>query len=144
MRVCIVGSESAKFTPETEASARQIIRHCLRPGDVVVSGGCHLGGIDLWAIEEAKALGLDWVEHLPKHRSWEGGYKQRNLNIAQDSDRVVCITVRCLPGNYTGMRFSNCYHCNTDKHVKSGGCWTVKQAIKLGKAGDVFVVGDLP
>src|SRR5574341_741827 len=130
MRVGIVGSEAAKFTPETENLARQTIRACLRPGDVVVSGGCHLGGVDTFAVEEAKALGLEWVEHLPAKHTWEGGYKQRNLKIAQDSDRVVCITVAALPANYTGMRFSRCYHCNTDKHVKSGGCWTVKQALR--------------
>ena len=140
MRIGIVGSEASKFTPDAEQRARIVIRHCLRPGDVVVSGGCHLGGIDKWAIEEAQALGLEWVEHLPAKRQWEDGYRERNLAIANDSDRVVCITVRRLPDNYTGMRFSKCYHCNTDQHVKSGGCWTVKQALRLGKAGDVFVV----
>lgn len=141
MRVGIVGSEAAKFTAETEGYARALIRDQLSPGDVVVSGACHLGGIDTWCIEEARAMGLDIVEYRPLVRSWEAGYKPRNVLIAQDSDRVVCITVRTLPPTYTGMRFKLCYHCGTDAHIKSGGCWTVKYARSLGKTGEVFVVG---
>lgn len=140
MRIGIVGSEAAKFDPRTEQLARAIIRQNIGPGYIVVSGGCHLGGIDIWAKEEAVQMGLQVIEHLPKNRSWSGGYKPRNLLIAQDSDRVICITVRGLPPEYRGMVFDYCYHCNTAKHVKSGGCWTVKQAIKMGKAGEVIVV----
>jgi len=140
MRIGIVGSEGAKFTPETEAKARAIIRSLLKPGDVVISGGCHLGGIDVWAVEEAKSLGLEFVEHLPKTLTWAGGYKARNVKIARDSDKVVCITVKKLHDGYTGMRFDYCYHCGTSEHVKSGGCWTVKKARQLGKLGEVIVV----
>lgn len=139
VRIGIVGSEAAKFTPETEAQARAMIRQLLQPGDVVVSGGCHLGGIDIWAAEEGRLLGLEVVEYLPSVRAWSG-YKARNMRIARNSDRVVCITVKALPINYTGMRFEYCYHCGTTDHVKSGGCWTVKQARKLGKIGEVLVV----
>jgi hypothetical protein len=140
MRIGIVGSEGAKFTPETEAAARNLIRGLLKPGDVVVSGGCHLGGIDIWAAEEGRAMGLEVIEHLPEHRSWENGYKVRNIKIARDSDKVVCITVEKLPGSYTGMTFEMCYHCMSDTHVKSGGCWTVKYAKKIGKEGEVLVI----
>ena len=142
MRIGIVGSEGKKFTPETEAYARALIRDLLHtldgqvdPTTVVVSGQCHLGGIDIWSVEEAKALGLDYKEHPPKIHAWEGGYKQRNLEIALDSDQVVCITLKVLPPTYTGMTFNLCYHCGTKDHVKSGGCWTTKQARILGKRG---------
>jgi len=57
MNIGIVGHETAKFTAETEAKARAIIRHLLDhegTDDVLVSGGCHLGGIDIWAEEEAE------------------------------------------------------------------------------------------
>lgn len=135
-----MGSEGAKFTPVTEASARSLITSMLRPGDVVISGGCHLGGIDQWAAEEGHSLGLEVIEHLPAKRQWEGGYKQRNLKIAQDAEQVICITVKEFPPDYTGMRFPYCYHCQTDTHIKSGGCWTVKQAIRLGKIGEIYVV----
>lgn len=141
MKIGIVGSEGAKFTPTTEAVARALIRSLLVPGDVVVSGHCHLGGIDIWAVEEARAMGLpDPIEFPPKTRAWTTGYKPRNLLIAQTADQVYCITVRTLPEGYTGMRFPLCYHCRTTDHVKSGGCWTVKQARMMGKPGKVLVV----
>lgn len=137
-----MGSEAAKFTAKTEAKARDIIREILgRPGvDTVVSGGCHLGGIDIWAVEEAKAMGLHTVEFLPAERSWNGGYKIRNENIANNSEETICITVRELPPGYAGMRFKLCYHCGTTDHVKSGGCWTTKYARSIGKPGYTIVI----
>lgn len=138
----IVGSEQAKFTPETEERAREVIRRYLASGryDGVTSGGCHLGGVDIFAREEANALGLDFTEFLPVEHSWDRGYKPRNMKIARLADEVICITVRELPPTYTGMRFKLCYHCKTDTHVKSGGCWTVKYAQSIGKKGEVIVV----
>ncbi len=148
MRIGIVGSEAAKFTPETEARAKSVIRSMLNTGDAVISGGCHLGGIDIWAAEIGREMQLEVIEHLPTNKSWAGGYKARNLAIVRDSDKVVCITVAKLPDTYTGMRFPLCYHCKpvADKlgiefvdHVKSGGCWTMHQARKAGK-GHLLVV----
>jgi hypothetical protein len=142
--VGIVGSEAAKFTLSAEKLARETIERIIdahRP-QRVVSGGCHLGGIDIWAEEVSRGRGIPTVIHLPERRSWSGGYKERNLRIATDSDIVYCITVKTLPDGYHGMRFSRCYHCQTDSHVKSGGCWTVKQAISLGKEGQIIVLGD--
>lgn len=144
----IVGSEAAKFTPHTEQLAREkihdLIVRAMNFADrvVVCSGKCHLGGIDIWAVEEAHALGLTTVEHPPKVMSWERGYKPRNMQIAKDSNEVVCITVKELPPGYTGMRFKLCYHCGTNAHVKSGGCWTVKYAQSLGKPGHIEVIGE--
>lgn len=142
MTIGIVGSEAKKFTPVTEEKARAAIRHLIQTADLVVSGGCHLGGIDIWTIEEAKKLGKPTKEYLPLRRTWEGGYKQRNLLIARASDLVACITVEELPAGYDGMRFKGCYHCPADapKHVKSGGCWTMKQAQKLGKKTALVVI----
>lgn len=140
MRIGIVGHESAKFTAATEAEARAIIRACLNPGDVVVSGACHLGGIDIWAVEEAKKLKLAYKEYPPKKLSWEGGYKERNIEIAKDSDIVIVIVVKELPASYKGMRFSGCYHCHTTDHVKSGGCWTGNAATYLKKPAFWFTV----
>ncbi len=138
----IVGSESAKFTDATKGSAISEIYDLIQStrATKVVSGGCHLGGIDAWAIRAAKDLGVDTHEYLPKTRSWNGGYKQRNMAIAEASDFVVCITVKELPPNYKGMRFPYCYHCKTDEHIKSGGCWTVKYAKSLGKKTEVIVI----
>jgi hypothetical protein len=128
MRVGIVGHEAKKFTIETEEKAREIIRSLLSPNDILVSGGCHLGGIDIWAEEEADKLGLEKEIHLPAIRKWEGGFKQRNLMIANTSDIVHCIVVKEYPEDYVGRIFNYCYHCKTSDHIKSGGCWTAKRA----------------
>jgi len=143
----IVGSEQAKFTVETERLARLTIRRLIidawKDGKtpIVVSGECHLGGVDIFAKEEASSLGCLYQGFAPKSLDWTRGYKPRNMQIARASDRVVCITIRELPVGYTGMRFKSCYHCCRNDHVKSGGCWTVKYAKSLGKVGDVVVVG---
>ena len=145
MKIGIVGSEEAKFTPETQAKARAYIRLLLSDPRVTgaVSGECHLGGIDIWAREEAEALGVPFTPHPPATLNWSDGYKPRNLKIAQDSDVVVCITLKELPETYTSMRFpQGCYHCKTppEHHIKSGGCWTMKQAEKMGKKGYLKVI----
>jgi hypothetical protein len=141
MIVGIVGSESIKFTAKGRADAEQMIVEILCEPSVteVVSGKCHLGGIDIWAAEIGQALGLTVTEFPPEVQSW-WAYKKRNLRIAEHSDIVHCITVDRLPESYTGMRFNLCYHCGTNGHVKSGGCWTMKQAIKIGKIGKLHVI----
>jgi hypothetical protein len=141
MKIGIVGSEAIKFNELTKIDAQEMINRLIMMPNVteVVSGGCHLGGIDIWAAELGRKLHLKVTEFIPETLSWEG-YKKRNLQIASHSDIIYCITVDKLPDSYTGMKFKLCYHCKTDKHVKSGGCWTVKQAIKMGKPGSVIVI----
>jgi hypothetical protein len=134
MKIGIVGHAGDKFTPASEARARAIIRDLLTPvGSELVSGGCHLGAVDVWAEEEARALGIEQRIFRPATLSWAQGFKPRNLLIAQHSDVVHVIVVDRLPASYVGLRFSLCYHCGTRTHVKSGGCWTAKQAKMLGK-----------
>lgn len=129
MHIGIVGHEAAKFTPVTEAAARILIARLLAPLDAIcVSGACPLGGIDVWAEEIAISLGRQTRIFAPATPSWESGYKPRNILIAQTSDVVHNIVVAELPPTYAGMRFQRCYHCRTDAHVKSGGCWTAKLA----------------
>jgi hypothetical protein len=144
VRLAIVGSEAAKFTPETEAIARLRIRQMCDRWHVteIDSGDCHLGGIDRWAAEEATVRGIALREFPAAVHRWSGpgGYQERNLLIAHRCTHAVCITLARLPESYTGMRFKLCYHCGTDEHVKSGGCWTVKKARELGKPGRIIVI----
>lgn len=142
MRIGIVGSEAAKFTAETEAAARKEIRRLIQDATLVVSGACHLGGVDIYAAEEAVKARIDLHEYPPATLKWEDGYKQRNLQIVENSDKVVCITVRELPEGYGGMRFDRCYHCGNSQppHVKSGGCWTMKQARLAGKETELIII----
>lgn len=114
-------------------------------GDTIVSGACHLGGIDIWAEEAAKAHGRPTLVFPPKRQSWLGGYKDRNLLIAKASDIVHVVVVATLPQHYQGMRFSCCYHCvrggaNGHNHVKSGACWTAWKALQLGKSARWHII----
>lgn len=141
----IVGSEARKFTPEREYFAKMAIDTYLDYGNLkdctVVSGECHLGGIDIWAKEMALEYGYKYIGCPPAFRTWKS-FKRRNIEIAEISDRVVCITVADLPvGFKEGGWERYCYHCRTDRHIKSGGCWTVKYAReKLGKPGEIIVI----
>ena len=139
--VGIVGSEEVKFTPLGKGRAYQIIVDLLSRDFVkeVCSGACHLGGIDKMAVQIGLEIGLNIKEFPPERLSWEY-YRQRNIEIAKYSTEVHCITVDKLPEDFKGMKFPLCYHCGTDNHVKSGGCWTMKYAVRLGKIGQLHVV----
>lgn len=146
MIVGIVGAEAAKFTDAGEAQARAIIRELLLDPTVtlMVSGGCHLGGADIYAEEEADALGIPTRIHKPERLTWDGGYKQRNILIAQNADVVHNLVVDVLPKRYGGMVFDFCYHCKSHDHIKSGGCWTAKYAQRLGKGAEWHRIRNFP
>jgi len=115
------------------AAACHVIRTILDEVDKGVSGACPLGGVDVWAKQIADAIGKPFEEFPPKTNEWATGFKPRNLQIAEASTEVHCIVVAELPASYRGMRFAQCYHCNATNHVKSGGCWTAKQAMRMGR-----------
>lgn len=126
----MVGHAQDKFTPETEAIARfqmvEFINH-FNPTSIV-SGHCHLGGVDIYAEEIATSLGINLIIHKPVNLSWsgKGGYRDRNLKIARDSHLVLVVVVKDYPSTYSGLIFNGCYHCQgrNPKHIKSGACWT--------------------
>ena len=138
-KIGIVGHGEDKFTGLGKIRARRLIKVILAqdtcPFPIVVSGHSPVGGIDIYAEEIAKELNLDTDLKIPKQYTWDAqyGYKQRNIDIAKTSDEVHVILVDKYPPNYKGMKFKQCYHCFTNTHIKSGGCWTGKQAQKLGK-----------
>jgi hypothetical protein len=131
-KVGLVGNGSDKFTALGEARARALIRELLDGAEVMVSGHSPVGGIDIWAEEEAIALGIPLDLKVPEVGQWDPpgryGYKARNLDIARDSDIVHVILADTYPEGYNGRRWDLCYHCKTSDHVKSGGCWTGKKA----------------
>jgi len=151
VKIGIVGSEAAKFTPLGEQRAKDTIRSIIETAidssgliPYVVSGECHLGGIDIYAKDLALDYNIGYIGYPPKTLKWEGGYKQRNLQIAENSDIVYCLTINKFPENYKGMRFPTCYHCKElePPHIKSGGCWTTKQARKLGKPTKLIIINN--
>jgi len=138
----IVGNEEAKFTSLGRTRAfDKLVQLIDRPEIIkVVSGGCHLGGIDKWAIQVASELGKEIEEFLPEKLQWEGGYKQRNIQIAEASEEVHCLSVNKLPENYSGMKFEYCYHCHRNDHIKSGGCWTILYAKRIERKGFLWII----
>jgi hypothetical protein len=136
MKLGIVGHAAEKFTKRTEHMARVVISKAIAHYDpeCVVSGGSPMGGVDIWAEEHAKMMGYKMQVHAPNpnnHR-WDGpgGFKERNLEIAAESDVVLCIVVKDFPPGFDGKRFPYCYHCKEERppHIKSGGCWTAMRA----------------
>lgn len=147
MNLGIVGAEKAKFTSLGEQRAKQIVVDLLRAHmpSYVVSGHCHLGGIDIWAEEIAAELAIKKLIFAPANHNWSTGYGPRNRKIAQNSDWVTCIAVDKLPEGFQGMKFDHCYHCrkhgwDSTNHVKSGGCWTMHFARHLKKHGELIIV----
>jgi hypothetical protein len=130
VRLGVVGHAAEKFTVKTEREARQSINDMidsLKPTHIV-SGRCHMGGIDVWAEEIAAERGLKTAIYEPRVLNWsaEGGFMDRNLAIAKNSDAVLCVVVADYPKGFKGKKFDGCYHCKglRPKHCKSGGCWT--------------------
>lgn len=138
MRVAIIGAEQAKFTKESAARAIQLIETLITPSDIVVSGACHLGGVDIWAEEAANKIGAKKLIFPPKRLVWTGGYKDRNIQIADNCDIVHVVVVDKYPPGYNGMKFDGCYHCNIGNHVKSGACWTAHRANQRNKVPAVW------
>lgn len=142
MWVGIVGAGAEKFTASGRIAAKRLIVDLLRrPGvEGVVSGRSPLGGVDAWAEEAARLLGLSARIFPPRTQRWSDGYRVRNLEIVKTVDEVHSIVVDRYPPGFEGQKFDLCYHCQTVTHVKSGGCWTMREAQRLGKFGELHIV----
>lgn len=147
IKIGIIGHGANKFTKSAEEKAKLFIKTIFTYPNykgklTLVSGHSPVGGIDIWAEEIANELGIPTDIKTPKQHIWnsEYGYRQRNLDIAKSSDVIAIILVNKLPPNYKGMTFSKCYHCNSNTHIKSGACWTGKQALKLGKKVHWYII----
>lgn len=149
----IVGSGEDKFTEPGSTRARYHIMRLLkteilihgRENVIVVSGRSPIGGVDIWAEEVAASLELETDIKIPLVHQWTPGYgyKARNIDIAK-SDIVHVIVPDIYPEEYTGKRFTFCYHCHKDDHIKSGGCWTGWHAIYRGNKVEWHIVNNHP
>ena len=90
MRLAIVGSRSLDGHPEALRAIRAALDayQAHHAHLVVISGGAR--GIDRMAAAEARARGLEVIEHLPSGVSWHH-FRERNRRIAQDCDHLVRI-----------------------------------------------------
>ena len=112
MKLAIVGSLSKHFSPDEELLVRGTIRlflEQLRP-QAIVSGGAD--GVDTWAEEEARRLGIEPIIFRPAGVGWKY-YKPRNLLIAKEGTHF--------------LRFWS-------EHSRTyGSGWTVDRARLMGK-----------
>jgi hypothetical protein len=149
MIIGIVGAEASKFTEYGRIQALAAIMELVTKADGIVSGECHLGGIDIWAKEAALKAGKPFFSFPPTNLRWApAGFKARNIQIARKSDEVVCIAVNQYPHEFSDYRTDHCYHCVQPMlpvqlpHVKSGGCWTRWYANSLDKPNSLIVVSN--
>lgn len=130
--LAIIGHAQDKFTSHAESLAYQAIYELIThyQPSIIISGGCHLGGVDIYAEHVANALSIPTRIYKPARLSWSGGYRERNLKIAHNSSLVAVVVVESYPLAYTGQRFNGCYHCGNRNppHIKSGACWTAKHS----------------
>lgn len=118
MRLAIVGSTILQDDPRASMIINEVLDK-YRP-DVVVSGGAR--GIDSMAEAAAKLRGIPTEIHYPKVRAWAapGGFRDRNLVIARECDRLVRIV--------------------SQRSQTYGSGWTRDQAQALGKPTEEFVL----
>ena len=141
-----------------ESSTTNICRRCaeimyvIDHGVTLVSGGCPRGGVDVWAENIAKKLGIPCEIHRPEVNQWENkkeykdgkivikkGYKARNIEIAKACDILFDIEPEILCPKCKGK---GCSFCKGKGKVLnwSGGTWTLNYAKKLGKKGYQIVI----
>jgi hypothetical protein len=117
MKIGIVGSSKAPVNEESIRFVEDIIVDY--PQDTVfVSGGAK--GIDEIVEMACMVVGRKLIIHKPKTENWEG-YKERNIIIAHECDKVVCVALRSKDKD------SYCYHCGSEEHERTGGCYTARR-----------------
>lgn len=95
-------------------------------------------GIDRLVREIAIEQRLDLKVFCSKQKHWEGygGFRERNIRIAEQCDEITSIV--------TKVKKEDCYHhkLSTIPHERSGGCWTMEYAkhINCHVKGDFLIV----
>lgn len=155
MKIAIVGHEEAKFTKMGKHQALlHIERILLLPhfneegpdyDNHLISGGCHLGGVDIWAEQVADSRQIPKTIFKPQRLTWKSkdgqmGFEERNIEIAFNCDVLYCLAVTRLANSFKGMTHTMCYHCHTTDHVKGGGCWTMKKAKSFGRETHLIII----
>jgi len=93
MKIAIVGT-TISLSENEERDMRQYISLVLKKydanKDVIVSGGAK--GVDTMSIEIAEGLGFQTIVYPPEGEEWKF-YKKRNLEIANNCDKLYCFPV---------------------------------------------------
>lgn len=133
MKIAIVGTSKLLYPEENERvkiNIDHIINSYPREDTIIISGGAW--GIDTMAIHRSHQLSYNTQVFYPLENTWPE-YRKRNIQIAEQCDELYCITIP--------IRKQPCYHHETWKpHEKTAGCWTMNEAMKLGKKTWLIVV----
>ena len=139
LKVAIVGVSGDKLDSfEKEKALQEIIKIGENHKDcIIVSGHSPRGGIDILAEMYADFTKKEKIIFKPDTTEWNDvgekkGYKTRNLEIAETCDILYCISVP--------KKEKSCYHCKQFTHEKTGGCWTMREAKKLGKKTKLIIL----
>lgn len=144
----IVGAGKDKFSLVAAKAVKELIYLLVSDSRVtgVTSGHSPKGGVDIWAEETAERVHRPAFIFAPRIQNWEQGYKPRNIRIAIKCDELHNIVAESYPESFSGRRFNSCYHCadcsseHIDRHVKSGGCWTMRYAQRHNKRAFLYIV----
>ena len=137
MKIAIVGT-SKLLTPDQLFGTVNTIAEILGSNlsATIISGGAL--GVDTLVEQQCKLFNRECKVYRPENAEWGDldttlGYKARNMQIAEECDKLYCITVP--------MRKHRCYHCDSDTHEKTGGCWTAKQVGLRCKVWERIIIG---
>ena len=124
MKLGIVGSRSL----DGSEMAMTIIRHMLdlyKPELVITGSPEEFKGVDGMAARAAREAGIPVELKLPKFRRWTpDGFRERNMEIVEAADRLVCIR---------------------DPESRTYGAgWTLDYARRAGKPTNEYLVDVIP
>jgi len=116
-KVVIVGADERAWnlSQKKEAKAWIEIIFSMFPYAQFISGHCPKGGIDIWVECGCKQSKIrNFKPFKPKVKKWggKGGYKDRNMKMAEYGDLIIDIE---------------------PKGHRSGGTWTKEYAENIGK-----------
>jgi len=130
-KIAIVGTSQLKTRQEDQI--RDLIMelfNTINDEFMVISGGAK--GIDTIAMKTAKHCGIETMIFNPKKQTWYY-FKKRNLKMAEECDELYCISVPTIT--------EPCYHHDKPQdHQKTAGCWTLNEALKMGKKCRLYII----
>ena len=149
MKLAIVGTSKVGYGDQTDRFIYEIRKIIMQYYEeygsnlTIVSGHSPKGGVDIFAESIAQSFKIKTDIYPAEVNQWGGknvnhkrlkGYKARNVQIAKGCNVLYCFT------RFNSDKRKGCYHCQNYKHLRTGGCWTMKAAKKLGKEVHLIIV----
>ena len=159
MKIAIVGAEESKWTKEqkkkVQAEIRLVFYQWLDTADmyggetILISGGCHRGGVDIWAEEVADNLGINKMVFPAEIYQWGDGSECLCCGeiIPFTSEEKITEHTKARGGTWNNTKRLKGYRSRNiqiaeacdilynfePEGVRSGGRWTLGHANMLGK-----------